>query len=153
MRIIPLIFALFIIAPLDRNNIGRYVRCGIYDQWKCGINPRIQAAKIALVPLHVGAKLQLRFLDPDPRLKQARERTDVRFTPDGKAVVYAIRENGTDNLWVQPLDGSPGRQITSFPENVIQAFQYSLDSKTLGVMSTSFESDIVLLHDLEPTSQ
>ena len=51
------------------------------------------------------------------------------------------------------LDGSRGHQITNFPADVIQAFQYSLDRKTLGVMRTSFESDIVLLHDLEPTLQ
>jgi hypothetical protein len=70
-----------------------------------------------------------------------------------KAVVYAIRENGADNLWVQPLDGSRGHQITNFPADVIQAFQYSLDRKMLGVMRTSFESDIVLLHDLEPRLQ
>jgi hypothetical protein len=70
-----------------------------------------------------------------------------------KAVVYAIRENGADNLWVQPLDGSRGHQITNFSADVIQAFQYSLDRKMLGVMRTSFESDIVLLHDLEPTLQ
>jgi eukaryotic-like serine/threonine-protein kinase len=116
-------------------------------------DPRTQSTKIALVSLNVGTKSQQRFLDPDPRVKQSRGRTDVRFTPDVKAVVYAIRENGADNLWVQPLDGSRGHQITNFSADVIQAFQYSLDRKMLGVMRTSFESDIVLLHDLEPTLQ
>ena len=36
----------------------------------------------------------------------------LRFSPDGKAVVYPARENGVDNLWLQPLDGSKGRPIT-----------------------------------------
>src|SRR5256885_16351588 len=27
---------------------------------------------------------------------------------------YPIRENEVDNIWVQPLDGSRGRQITNF---------------------------------------
>jgi eukaryotic-like serine/threonine-protein kinase len=109
--------------------------------------------KIVLVPLHAGPKVQVRLLDPDPRIAQSTQRTDIRFTPNGKAVVYVIRENGTDNLWVQPLDGSPGHQITNFPADVIQAFHYSVDGKSLGVMQTRIESDIVLLHDLEPSLQ
>jgi hypothetical protein len=34
-----------------------------------------------------------RFLDPDARIAGSRQ-----FSADGKAVVYPIRENGTDNL-------------------------------------------------------
>ena len=30
----------------------------------------------------------------------------LAFTPDGKAVVYVVREKGVDNLWGQPLDGA-----------------------------------------------
>ena len=110
--------------------------------------------KIVLVPLHAGPKVKVRFLDPDPRIAQSTRRTDIKFTPNGKALVYAIREKGTDNLWVQPLDGSPGRQITNFPADVIQTFQFSLDGKSLGVMRTRIESDIVLLRELgQPSSQ
>jgi hypothetical protein len=35
----------------------------------------------------------------------------IRFTHDGKAVVYPFRDRDADNLWPQPLDGSPGKQI------------------------------------------
>jgi serine/threonine protein kinase len=116
-------------------------------------DPKTPVGKIVLVPLHAGPKVQVQFLDPDPRISQSIARVDIKFTPDGKAVVYPIGENGTDNLWLQPLDGSPGRQITNFPEDMIQTFQFSLDGKTLGVMRTHIESDIVLLHDLGPSSQ
>ena len=61
--------------------------------------------------------------------------------------MYPVRENGTDNLWFHPLDGSPGRRITNFHADTIQNFQFSLDGKTLGVMRTHIESDIVLLHE------
>ena len=64
-----------------------------------------------------------------------------------KAMVYPIRENGVDNLWLQPLDGSRGHQITNFQADTIQVFQYSPDSKTLGVFLQHTESDVVLLHD------
>src|SRR5271170_3960235 len=35
----------------------------------------------------------------------------IRFSHDGKAVVYTVHENGVENLWAQPLDGSPGKQL------------------------------------------
>src|SRR5579863_7480 len=98
--------------------------------------------KIALIPLDAGPSPAVRLLDPDPRVAQ-----NPRFTPDGSAVVYPIRENGVDNLWRQPLDGSRGRQITDFETDVIQTFHFSPDGKSLGVFREHDESDVVLLRD------
>jgi serine/threonine protein kinase len=70
-----------------------------------------------------------------------------RITPDGKSLVYAISENGTDNLWLQPLDGSLGRQITNFTDGNIGRIHLSPDGKTLGMLRTHTESDAILLHD------
>jgi eukaryotic-like serine/threonine-protein kinase len=53
--------------------------------------------------------------------------------PGGTAVVYPVRENGVDNLWLQPLDGSRGRQVTNFPSDQIQSFAFSPDGSALGV--------------------
>jgi eukaryotic-like serine/threonine-protein kinase len=111
-------------------------------------NPKTPVGKIVLVPLEAGPKPQVHFLDPDPRIDGF-----LQFTPDGKAVVYPVRANAADNLWLHPLDGSPGRQITDFPADAIQNFQFSLDGKTLGVMRTHIESDIVLLHDTGSSPQ
>jgi serine/threonine protein kinase len=98
--------------------------------------------KIALIPLDAGPSPAVRLLDPDSRVAQ-----NPQFTPDGRAVVYPIRENGVDNLWLEPLDGSRGRQITNFESDEIQNFHYSPDGKTLGVFREHTESDVVLLHD------
>jgi len=38
-------------------------------------------------------------------------------------------------------------QITNFPSDVIQLFEYSPDGKTPGVRRARTESDAVLLHD------
>ncbi len=74
-----------------------------------------------------------------------------QFTPDGAAIAYAIRDarlgNGGDNLWLQPLDGSPGRRITNFQSDRIRMFYWSRDGKTLAVERTRAESDIVLLRE------
>jgi serine/threonine protein kinase len=106
------------------------------------------AAKLVLVPLDAGPKAQVQFLDPDSRIAKP-----PQFTPDGKALMYVVREKGTDNLWLHPLDGSSGHQITNFHGDLIQTFQFSLDGKTLGVMRTHVESDVVLLHEAGSSPQ
>ena len=73
-----------------------------------------------------------------------------QFAPDGKAVVYPVRENGVDNLWYQPLDGSKGHQMTNFSSEQIAGFAWSADGKTLGVLRQQTESDVVLLRQSQP---
>jgi serine/threonine protein kinase/Tol biopolymer transport system component len=99
--------------------------------------------KFALISLDSSAPPRL--LTPDPRVA-----FNGLFTPDGKALAYAIRENGVDNVWLQPLDGSPGRQITNFNSEQIVDLQYSPDGKTLGVLRTHSDSDVVLLQETKP---
>jgi Tol biopolymer transport system component len=99
-------------------------------------------SKIALVPLDAGPKPPVQILNPDPRIASS-----AIFTPDGKAIVYAIRENGVDNLWRQALDGSKGRQISNFNSDTILISLFSPDGKTLGVQRQHVESDVVLLRD------
>jgi serine/threonine protein kinase len=103
--------------------------------------------KIALVPLDAGSKARVQLLDPDPRITSS-----PRFTPDGNAIVYPIRENGLENLWLQPLDGSRGREITNFQSDTIQMFEFSPDGKTLGLLRSHTESDVVLLRDTSVSS-
>jgi Tol biopolymer transport system component len=104
--------------------------------------------QIVIVPLDAGPTPPRRMLHPDPRVASA-----PRFTPDGSALVYPISENGVDNLWLQPLDGSRGRQITNFQADAISAFRFSPDGKTLGVLRAHAESDVVLLRDTDAPSR
>jgi len=99
--------------------------------------------KLALVDLGADRKTPPRLLDLNPRVTG----TFVSFTPDGKAVAYAIRDNGVDNIWEQPLDGSKGRQITNFPSEHVGYFTWSPDGKRLLVARSESTSDVVLLHD------
>ncbi len=102
--------------------------------------------QIALVPLDAGPTPSRRMLDPDPRIADS-----PQFTPDGNALVYPIRENGTANLWLQPLNGARGHQITQFKSDTISSFRFSPDGKTIGVLRSHTESDVVLLRDEAPT--
>ena len=87
--------------------------------------------------------LLARLLDPDPRIEGI-----LSFTPDGKGLVYPIDENGVSNLWVQPLDGSGGHQITHFRSGRIGDFHWSPDGSKLAVQHEEESADVVLLHDL-----
>jgi Tol biopolymer transport system component len=71
----------------------------------------------------------------------------IRYSHDGKAVVYPVSNNGVDNLWLQPLDGSAGRQITNFPSEHIMDFHFSPDGSKIGLVRGHTDSDVVLIRD------
>jgi Tol biopolymer transport system component len=71
----------------------------------------------------------------------------LTYAPDPKAVVYTVRERGVDNLWEQPLDNSPARQVTHFTSQRIIRFLFSPDGSKLAVERGHVESDAVLLRD------
>ena len=75
---------------------------------------------------------------------------DLAFTADGKSVVYMVREKGVDNLWLQPLDGGPHRQLSHFKKDRIFRFVFSPDGSKIAIESGEQESDAVLLHDSRP---
>jgi len=110
------------------------------------VNPQNQerTTKVALLELD---SQKVHLLDPNPHIV-----AHAQFTPDGRAVAYAIAENRTENLWVQPLDGSPGYQITDFKPGTgrFENFYWSFDGKTLGIARFHQESDIVLLQEANP---
>jgi serine/threonine protein kinase len=95
--------------------------------------------KIALLDLI--KRSSPRLIDVDDRMVCG----GVRFTTDGMALAYVIRENGVDNLWIQPFTGDRGRQITGRNSGDILDFRWSPDGKTLAILSAKSDSDVVLL--------
>ena len=86
-----------------------------------------------------------RLLDVDPRIS-----TGTQFTADGKALAYGIRQNGVDNIWIQPLKGSPGHLITNFDREQILSVHWSPDGRRLGILRGHTDSDVVLLQESKP---
>jgi len=74
----------------------------------------------------------------------------MRFSRDGKAVIYPTRENGVDNLWLQPLDGATGHAITDFKAERIYDFHWSFDGKQLAMVRGHSDFDVVLMRDMRP---
>lgn len=68
------------------------------------------------------------------------------WTPDDRAFAFTSRNSGADNIWVQPLDGGPAKQITSFSDDrAIIEFNWSLDGKQLAVTRAVGLLDVAIL--------
>jgi eukaryotic-like serine/threonine-protein kinase len=106
-------------------------------------SPKLQ---LALVP--VDSPQNTKFLDLQRPLSALNTR--VRFAHDGKGVIYAVGDQDGENLWLQPLDGSAGRQITNFKSEQIRNFHWSFDGSKLGLVRGHTDSDVVLLEESKP---
>jgi Tol biopolymer transport system component len=106
--------------------------------------------KLGLVP--VDFSQPVRFLDFErPRAEYATMFGDgpTLFKRDGTGIIYPTRNGQTDNLWLQHLDGSPGKQLTDFKSDYIRDFDYSYDGKQLAIIRGYREADVILIRDSE----
>jgi len=72
----------------------------------------------------------------------------IRWAPGGQAVTYVARQNGVDDIWSQPMDGSAPRKLTDFKADYIFSFDWSRDNK-LVVSHGSDTSDVVLIRNVK----
>ena len=106
--------------------------------------------KLALVPLDSSQPPRfVEFERPRAEFTGPFGYNPVRFAADGKGIVYPVRNGDADNLWLQYLDGSPGKQLTDFKSELIGDFDYSFDGKQLAVIRGHRESDAILIRDVE----
>lgn len=73
----------------------------------------------------------------------------VRWSADGQALLYLLTRDGISNVWAQPSDGSPPRQLTNFTSERIFGFDISRDGKQLAVSRGTQASDVVLISDFK----
>ena len=69
------------------------------------------------------------------------------WSPDGRALDYALIRRGAANVWRQPIDGTKYQQITNFTTGELTSFRWSMDARTLYVVRGNRTGDIVLLRD------
>ena len=69
------------------------------------------------------------------------------WSPDGETLIYINTLGGVSNLWRQPLDDSPAKQITDFKTDHIYNFAYSRDGKMLAFSRGNNSPDVVLIKD------
>ena len=99
--------------------------------------------KLAIFGPDGGEPLQV--FDPSVAVKPD---TLLRWTPDGRAITFLGYRNGVSNIWVQPVDGSPARPLTSFASEEIYSFDWAPDN-TLVYSRGLTTADVVLIRDSE----
>ena len=69
------------------------------------------------------------------------------WMPDSRALAYIRTQNGVSNLWSQPIDGSPPKQLTDFKADRIFSFEWSRDGKQLALSRGTVSRDVVMIKD------
>ena len=96
--------------------------------------------KIALIPFEGGEPVRL--LDFSQRFVG---NPGLRWTPDGRAILYAETQGGVSNIWSLPVEGGPPKQITDFKADEIFRFDYSRDGRQLVASRGQITNDVVLI--------
>jgi eukaryotic-like serine/threonine-protein kinase len=109
--------------------IVAYYRLAPKDPWRFGI-----------IPFNGGRPVKS-FEVPQGVLFQSL----VRWTNDGAALAYIVNKDGVSNIWIQPVDGRPAKQLTNFRSDQIFWFEWSPDGKQLGVSRGAVTSDVVMI--------
>lgn len=116
---------------------GKFIACYYWD------HRHGSPVQLAILPFEGGKPLKtfetaaLTILSP----------IEYRWTPEGRAVTYAVTERGASNIWRQDLAGGPPRQITSFKSDRILSFDWSRDGRQLVFSRGTRSSDVVLMTD------
>lgn len=114
---------------------GKLIACFYLDE------PNSQWG-IMVIPFAGGQPVKT--FDMSPTANQWKE---LRWTPDGRALMYIDTRNGVSNIWSQPLAGGLPKQMTNFTTDELHHFDLSRDGKQLTVARGRIVSDVVLISD------
>lgn len=111
---------------------GKLFACALPDP---GFN---RPEKVAVMSITDGQSLQTLELPP-----LVKSRT-IRWSPDGKSLIYIHTQNRVSNLWAQPIDGGSPVKLTNFESDEIRWFDVSPDGR-FAVSRGNERSDVVLV--------
>ncbi len=72
----------------------------------------------------------------------------ARWSPGSDAIDFVLKRGGVSNIWRQPLNGSPAKQVTNFKSGEIFDFAWSRDGKRLLLTQGHLSSDVALISNL-----
>jgi serine/threonine protein kinase len=70
-----------------------------------------------------------------------------QWSNDGRSIHYLVSQHNVTNIWSQPLEGGPPKQVTDFQESLITGFAWSRDGKQLVCTRGVLMRDAVLIAD------
>jgi Tol biopolymer transport system component/DNA-binding winged helix-turn-helix (wHTH) protein len=98
-------------------------------------------SKLAVLPFDGGEPVKVFDRSPTTFVEAG-----IRWTPDGRALSFIDNRDGVSNVWLQPLDGSPPKQLTNFTSETIFRFAWSPDGKMFVAERGTEIGDIVLIN-------
>ncbi|HZG52290.1 MAG TPA: winged helix-turn-helix domain-containing protein [Pyrinomonadaceae bacterium] len=113
---------------------GRFIACFYRAQVET-------YSKLAVLPFDGGEPVKV-FDRPPTTFVEA----GIRWTPDGRGLTFIDNRDGVSNIWLQPLDGSPAKQLTNFTSETIFRFAWSPDGKMFVAERGTEIGDIVLIN-------
>lgn len=103
--------------------------------------------RLALIPADGGAPAKL-FSIPQTVFAMA----GLRWTADGSSIVYINNEHNVSNLWSQPINGTPPKQLTHFESSQIFRFAWSPNGKHVMLERGANLRDAVLITNVAQAS-
>ena len=115
---------------------GKQIACGYIDEQQRPLRWRL-----AIIPVDGGRPIRTFEISAFESICQ--------WAPDGRAVIYTKTRNGVTNIWSQPVDGTPPKQLTDFKSDLIFRFDWSRVGRPLIIARGNISSDVVLISDLK----
>jgi len=102
--------------------------------------------KLEIIPVAGGAPIKVLDVPfavgstPEMVLRQV-----IHWLPDSRAIAYMDMKNGVSNIWAQPIDGGPPKQLTDFTSDEIFWFDLSRDGKPTLFSRGRISKDVVMI--------
>ena len=106
-------------------------------------DPFAPANRIGVMPFEGGPNVSTLQINPGGTVPPI-----IQWAPDGKSILYSMNTSNVSNIWSQPLDGGPPKQITDFKDLLITSFSWSRDGKQLVCTRGALVRDAVLITDM-----
>ncbi len=74
--------------------------------------------------------------------------TTLRWTRDGREILFSKSDGGITNIWRQPLSGGKPTQVTRFNSDQIWDFDISPDGSQIVLTHGRIDSDVMLIRDV-----
>jgi eukaryotic-like serine/threonine-protein kinase len=97
-----------------------------------------QTLKVGIIPM-TGGKSVKTFPIP------ATDEQVIRWSADGKSLLYIEKRDGVENIWAQPIDGRAPKRVTDFTSDRIFSFSISPDGERIVWIRGSRTQDAVAL--------
>ncbi|MFZ0039555.1 MAG: protein kinase [Candidatus Acidiferrales bacterium] len=106
--------------------------------------------RLGILPIEGGLVSASYDLPAGFQASPIREVSGLAWTPDGSGVTYLVKQNGVDNIWLQPVDlkahaAAAPRQVTHFTSEMIWSYAWSADGKQLVISRGHSSTDAVLI--------